>query len=79
MNPEFESFDEDFAYDSRLLCGEPEPARDLSNLSDLSPEMNDVSRPLGDIALIMVGSLLVDDPVVERESCRDCLERSTRR
>lgn len=77
--PEFESFDEDFAYDPRLLCGEPETAWDLSNLSDLSPEMNDVLRPLGDIALIMVSSLLLDDPVVERESCRDCLERFTRR
>lgn len=79
MNPEFESFDEDFAYDPRLLCGVPETAWDLSNLSDLSPEMDDASRPLGDVPLIMVGSLLVDDPAVERESCRDCLEHFTRR
>ncbi|KAF8560426.1 hypothetical protein OG21DRAFT_1492793 [Imleria badia] len=53
MNPEFEAFDEDFAYDPRLLCGAPEVAWDLSNLSDLSPEMDDASRPLGDVPLIM--------------------------
>lgn len=81
MNPEFESFEEDFAYDPRLLCGEPDTAWDLSNLLDLSPEMDDASRSLGDVPLIMVGGLVVDDgdPVVERESCRDCLVRFTRR
>ncbi|KAG8219873.1 hypothetical protein J3R82DRAFT_852 [Butyriboletus roseoflavus] len=52
-DPEFESFDEDFAYDPRLPCGEPETAWDLSKLSDLSPEMDEVSRPLGDIPLIV--------------------------
>lgn len=66
MNPEFESFDEDFAYDPRFLCGESETAWDLNNLSDLPLEMDDVSRPLGDIPLIVVGNLLVDDPVVKR-------------
>lgn len=55
MDPEFESFDEDFVYDPRLLCGGPGTTWDLSNLSDLSPEVDDVSRPLGDIPLIMVG------------------------
>lgn len=55
-DPEFESFDEDFVYYPRLLCGEPETAWDLSNLSDLSSEMEEVSRSLGDIPLIMVGS-----------------------
>ena len=53
-DPEFESFDEDFVYDPRFVCGEPDSAWDLSNLSDLSPEVDDVSRPLGDIPLIMV-------------------------
>ena len=76
--PEFESFDEDFAYDPQLLYGEPDAAWDLGNLSDLSTEMDDVSRPSGDIPLIMVGRLLVDDPLFERGSCRDCLGRFTR-
>ncbi|KAI9572897.1 Rix1 complex component [Boletus coccyginus] len=53
MNPEFESFDEDFAYDPRFLCGESETAWDLNILLDLSPEMDDVSRPSGDIPLIV--------------------------
>ncbi|KAH0838365.1 hypothetical protein J3R83DRAFT_6645 [Lanmaoa asiatica] len=53
MDPEFEFFDEDFAYDPRLLCGEPQTVWDLSNLSDLSAEMDDVSRALGEIPLIM--------------------------
>lgn len=78
MYPEFESFDEDFAYDPQLLYGEPDAAWDLGNLSDLSTEMDDVSRPSGDIPLIMVGRLLVDDPLFERGSCRDCLGRFTR-
>ncbi|KAF8140186.1 hypothetical protein EV363DRAFT_1393099 [Boletus edulis] len=53
VDPDFESFDEDFVYDPRLLCGELETVQDLSNLSDLSPEMGDVSRSLGGIPLIM--------------------------
>ncbi|KAG9314429.1 hypothetical protein JVU11DRAFT_5226 [Chiua virens] len=53
VDPEFECFDEDFAYDPRLRCREPEAAWDLSHLSDLSPEIDDVSRPSGDISLIM--------------------------
>ena len=78
INPEFEFFDEDFVYDPQLLCGEPESAWDLNSLSDLSPEIGDASRALGDIPLIIVGSFFVDDPVVQRESCRDCPEHYTR-
>ncbi|KAG6381242.1 hypothetical protein JVT61DRAFT_5646 [Boletus reticuloceps] len=63
VDPDFESFDEDFVYDPRLLCGELETIRDLSNLSDLSPEMGDVSRSLGGIPLIMPRFLMAH-PVV---------------
>lgn len=62
-DPQSESFDGDFAYDPQLLCGELPATWDLSNLSDLSSEMD--SRPLDDIPLIVVSSLLVDDPVVK--------------
>ncbi|KIJ21676.1 hypothetical protein PAXINDRAFT_5824 [Paxillus involutus ATCC 200175] len=53
VQPEVESFDEDFVYDSKTISGPPDAAWTLNDLSKVSFEQDHPSRALGDIPFVM--------------------------
>ncbi|KIK93651.1 hypothetical protein PAXRUDRAFT_828751 [Paxillus rubicundulus Ve08.2h10] len=53
VQPELESFDEDFVYDSKTMSGPPDAAWTLNDLSKNFFEQDDSSRALGDIPFVM--------------------------
>ncbi|KIJ68364.1 hypothetical protein HYDPIDRAFT_36848 [Hydnomerulius pinastri MD-312] len=53
LEPEFESFDEDFVYDSTAILNPPGTAWTINDLSALSMEQDEPSESSGDIPFIM--------------------------
>jgi pre-rRNA-processing protein IPI1 len=61
VQPEVESFDEDFVYDSKTISGPPDAVWTLNDLSKVSFEQDHPSRALGDIPFVMVWIRSIDD------------------